>query len=150
MTKFAGSAVGRTQIARSPQSNSFPRTTPHSRMDDSHRQTIPSRQPKAIEPEQIAVGKTPHEMRGIRRSSPRGARDPIGEAGTGAGRPAPRHRESRAGRRGGVIARRGGASGGRSAGERGKGIGGRTWQRGERGSVFISSRSFFLEREEWW
>jgi hypothetical protein len=36
--------------------------------------------------------------------------------------------------RGGVIARRGGASGGRSAGERGKGIGGRTWQRGERGA----------------
>jgi hypothetical protein len=108
-------------------------------MDDSHRQTIPSRQPKAIEPEQIAVGKTPHEMRGIRRSSPRGARDPIGEAGTGAGRPAPRHRESRAGRRGGVIARRGGRG---SGGEPGNG------ERGER--IYKLEKLFFREREEWW
>jgi hypothetical protein len=118
---------------------------------------IPSRPPKGnrARPSKSRGGNR-EKMRGIRRSSPREARDPIGEVGEGSEpQPTGRRRNlwwvaprlgNRALLRGGgrgAIARRGGASGGRSAGGRGEGDRGAELGTGRVGSVFISSRSFF-------
>jgi hypothetical protein len=89
------------------------------------------RPPEAVENEQIAVGKRPNKMRGIRRSSPRGERDPIGEAGK-----EPAGRRLAAGIAHGVEGRsdRPPRWGERRAISRWKGIGGSNWHQEGRGA----------------